>query len=54
MSVYQCLDHADPLISQRGDTADWVNISECMALLRQDVQCYERPSSAYASASNTI
>ena len=47
---YLCLNHADSLISQCGDTAEWINIAKCVALLRQNVQRNERSSPSDTSA----
>ena len=43
-----CLNHADSLISQCGDTAAWVDITKFLTLL----QSYERPCPADTSARN--
>jgi len=45
-----CLDHAKSLISHLDDTAEWVDITKFLALLRQDVERYECPCPADASA----
>jgi len=47
-----CLNHADSLISQLGDTAEGINISKVFPLVRQDVQSNKRPCPSNSGTGN--
>jgi len=50
MSGYLCLYHVSSLVSQHGNTVDWVDKARSLTLLRQYVKSYKCSSPTDASA----